>query len=52
MEKTTLSRLKNISQGGCALIVKDVNARFLYKDAVIKKCISGFRYILAVYNWT
>lgn len=29
-------KIKNISQGGCALIVKDVNARFLYKDAVIK----------------
>ncbi|MEG0097963.1 MAG: pilus assembly protein PilZ [Citrobacter sp.] len=29
-------KIKNISQGGCALIVKDVNARFLYKDAIIK----------------
>lgn len=35
-------KIKNISQGGCALIVKDVNARFLYKDAVIKNASLDF----------
>ncbi|MFQ0832453.1 pilus assembly protein PilZ [Citrobacter gillenii] len=35
-------KVKNISQGGCALIVKDVNARFLYKDAVIKGAALDF----------
>lgn len=35
-------KIKNISQGGCALIVKDVNARFLYKDAVIKSATLDF----------
>ncbi|MBJ3591585.1 pilus assembly protein PilZ [Salmonella enterica subsp. enterica serovar Saintpaul] len=35
-------KIKNISQGGCALIVLDVNARFLYKDAVIKGATLDF----------
>ncbi len=35
-------KIKNISQGGCALIVQDVNARFLYKDAVIKNASLDF----------
>ncbi|MEB2417818.1 flagellar brake protein [Citrobacter sp. R-1.5.2] len=35
-------KIKNISQGGCALIAKDVNARFLYKDAVIKNAALDF----------
>lgn len=35
-------KIKNITQGGCALIVKDVNARFLYKDAVIKNASLDF----------